>query len=135
MPRILPDGAGTGSRAWKHGHMSDWSARDIPSQSGRVAVVTGANSGLGLVTARELARAGARVVMGCRDTDRGNASRSQVLAQVPVADVEVRRLAPASLASVREFADRLHADVPALYLLVHNAGGMGGRRQMTRDGL
>ncbi len=114
--------------------MAKWSARDIPSQSGRVAVVTGANSGLGLVTARELARAGARVVMGCRDTDRGNASRSQVLAQVPGADVEVRRLDLASLASVREFADRLHADVPALDLLVNNAGVMAIPRQLTEDG-
>src|SRR4051795_10511219 len=114
--------------------MAKWSARDIPSQSGRVAVVTGANSGLGLVTARELARAGARVVMGCRDTQRGETSRSGVLAQVPGADVEVRRLDLASLASVREFADRLHADVPALDLLVNNAGVMAIPRQLTEDG-
>src|SRR3954452_14967350 len=114
--------------------MAKWSARDIPSQSGRVAVVTGANSGLGLVTARELARAGARVVMGCRDTQRGETSRSEVLAQVPGAEVEVRQLDLASLASVREFADRLHADVPALDLLVNNAGVMAIPRQVTEDG-
>ena len=114
--------------------MAKWSARDIPSQTGRVAVVTGANSGLGLVTSRELARAGARVVMGCRDTGRGEAARSQLLAQVPAAEVEVRRLDLASLASVREFADRLHADVPALDLLVNNAGVMAIPRQLTADG-
>src|SRR3954465_8846509 len=114
--------------------MAKWSARDIASQSGRLAVVTGANSGLGLVTARELARAGARVVMGCRDTQRGEASRSEVLVQVPGAEVEVRRLDLASLASVREFADRLHADVPALDLLVNNAGVMAIPRQLTADG-
>jgi len=114
--------------------MSKWSARDIPSQAGRVAVVTGANSGLGLVTARELARAGARVVMGCRDTSRGEAARTTLVRQVPDADVEVRRLDLASLASVREFADQMHADLSALDLLVNNAGVMAIPRQLTEDG-
>ena len=114
--------------------MAKWSARDIPSQQGRVAVVTGANSGLGLVTTRELARAGARVIMGCRDATRGAAARSRVVEQVPDAAVDVRRLDLASLASIREFADSLHADVPQLDLLVNNAGVMAIPRQMTDDG-
>ena len=114
--------------------MTKWTAHDIASQRGRVAVVTGANSGLGLVTARALARAGARVIMGCRDTARGEAARSSLLARMPEAALEVRRLDLASLASVREFADRLHADVPALDLLVNNAGVMAIPRQLTEDG-
>ena len=114
--------------------MAKWSARDIPSQAGRVAVVTGANSGLGLVTARELARAGARVVMGCRDAGRGEAARALVVEQVPDANVDVRRLDLASLSSIREFADNLHADVPDVDLLVNNAGVMAIPRQLTEDG-
>src|SRR5438270_14005946 len=102
--------------------MAKWTVRDIPSQSGRVAVVTGANSGLGLATTRELARAGAHVVMGCRDLARGETARAQVVAKVRDADIEVRRLDLASLASIREFADKLHADLPSIDLLVNNAG-------------
>jgi NAD(P)-dependent dehydrogenase (short-subunit alcohol dehydrogenase family) len=114
--------------------MTKWTARDILSQAGRVAVVTGANSGLGLVTTRELARAGARVVMGCRDLARGETARADVTAQVPDAQVEVRRVDLASLASIREFADTLRADVPTIDLLVNNAGVMAIPRQETDDG-
>ena len=114
--------------------MAKWSARDIPSQAGRVAVVTGANSGLGLVTARELARAGARVVMGCRDIGRGQAARAQLLEQVADAQVDVRRLDLASLASIHEFADQLQTEAPVVDLLVNNAGVMAIPRQVTEDG-
>ena len=65
-----------------------WAAADIPDQTGRIAVVTGANSGLGLVTARELARAGASVVLACRDTAKGQQAASAIRASVPTADVE-----------------------------------------------
>ena len=114
--------------------MSKWSARDIPAQSGRTAVVTGANSGLGFVTARELARAGAHVVMGCRDAARGEQARERLLQDVPGAQVEVRTLDLASLASIRTFADHAHADFPGLDLLVNNAGVMAIPRQLTADG-
>ena len=114
--------------------MAKWTARDIPSQTGRIAVVTGANSGLGLVTARELARAGAHVVMACRNAERGERARQQVLERAPGAAVEVRPLDLASLDSIRTFADRLHAEVPSLDLLVNNAGVMAIPRQQTADG-
>jgi NAD(P)-dependent dehydrogenase (short-subunit alcohol dehydrogenase family) len=114
--------------------MSGWSARDIPSQVGRVAVVTGANSGLGLVTARELARAGARVVMGCRDEMRGAAARKQVLAEAPGSDVDVRPLDLASLASIRDFASAVTAAYDGIDLLINNAGVMAIPRQTTADG-
>ena len=70
---------------------STWTAADIPDQSGRTAIVTGANSGLGLNTARELARAGARVVLACRNMDKGEAARADIASQVPGAELESRR--------------------------------------------
>jgi NAD(P)-dependent dehydrogenase (short-subunit alcohol dehydrogenase family) len=111
-----------------------WTARDIPAQAGRVAVVTGASSGLGLVTARELARAGARVVMASRDPERGEAACAAVRAAVPAADLDLRRLDLASLSSVRELASELRAAYPAIDLLVNNAGVMAIPRRLTADG-
>jgi len=104
----------------------------IPAQSGRTAVVTGANSGLGLVTSRELARHGARVVMAVRSTAKGEAAASEVRAAVPGARLEVRALDLASLDSVRAFAEGLAAD--AVDLLINNAGIMMTPRQTTREG-
>jgi NAD(P)-dependent dehydrogenase (short-subunit alcohol dehydrogenase family) len=111
-----------------------WTAERIPDQSGRTAVVTGANSGLGLVTARELARAGALVVLGCRDAGRGMAARDQIAALVPEAELDLRLLDLASLDSVRAFADDVRADYPALDLLINNAGIMATPRGTTADG-
>jgi NAD(P)-dependent dehydrogenase (short-subunit alcohol dehydrogenase family) len=111
-----------------------WSVQDIPDQSGRTAVVTGANSGLGLVTARELARAGASVVMACRNLDKGHAAVDQVRAAVPGARVQLEELDLASLASVRGFAERFKATHDGLDLLVNNAGVMAPPRRRTMDG-
>ena len=83
-----------------------WTAAQIPDQAGRTAVVTGANSGLGLVSARELARAGAEVVLACRDTAKGEEAANEIRADVPEASVEVEPLDLASLDSVRAFAER-----------------------------
>jgi NAD(P)-dependent dehydrogenase (short-subunit alcohol dehydrogenase family) len=114
--------------------MARWTAADIPDQSGRVAVVTGANSGLGYITSRELARHGARVVLACRDDVRGKEAIARVIAEVPSADVELRTLDMASLESIRAFADGVHAAYPALDLLVNNAGVMAIPRRETADG-
>jgi NAD(P)-dependent dehydrogenase (short-subunit alcohol dehydrogenase family) len=114
--------------------MARWTANDIPDQSGRVAVVTGANSGLGYVTALELARHGARVVLAARNEVRGREAIARVIAAVPDADIELRSLDMASLASIREFADEVHASYPALDLLVNNAGVMAIPRRETADG-
>ena len=111
-----------------------WDVKDIPDQSGRAAVVTGANSGLGLVTARELARAGASVVMACRNLDKGHAAVDEVRAAVPDAQVQLEELDLASLASVRGFADRFKATHDGLELLINNAGVMGTPRRRTADG-
>jgi NAD(P)-dependent dehydrogenase (short-subunit alcohol dehydrogenase family) len=106
--------------------MSKWNASDLPSFSGRTVVVTGGNSGIGLVAARELARAGARTVIAVRDPAKGE----RAAASIP-GEVEVRRLDLADLASVRAFADAWEGD---LDVLVNNAGVMIPPRGTTKDG-
>ena len=112
--------------------MTGWSASDIPDQSGRVAVVTGANSGLGHATARELARHGARVVLACRSEARGRGALEQIAAEVPGARVELRRLDLGDLDSVREFAATFPYE--RVDLLVNNAGVMALPHGTTADG-
>ena len=102
-----------------------WTAADLPSFAGRTAIVTGANSGLGLVTARELARAGARVILACRNVDKGNAALAGMSG-----DVQVRHLDLADLASVRAFADT----IGLVDVLINNAGIMAVPYALTRDG-
>jgi NAD(P)-dependent dehydrogenase (short-subunit alcohol dehydrogenase family) len=114
--------------------MSAWTAAEIPDQSGRVVVVTGANSGLGLETARELARAGATVVMTARDQAKADAARADIAESVPDADLDPRILDLASLDSVRAFAAALAADHPRIDVLVNNAGVMMPPRGETADG-
>ncbi|MFK0105522.1 oxidoreductase [Streptomyces sp. NPDC091217] len=111
---------------------SGWNSDDIPDLTARVAVVTGANSGLGYVTARELARKGARVVLACRSAERGQAARDRMAAEVPGARVEFGRLDLGDLASVRDFADSYAYE--RLDLLVDNAGVMAPPYGTTVDG-
>ncbi|MFI9598442.1 oxidoreductase [Streptomyces sp. NPDC052043] len=111
--------------------MPGWNTRDMPDQSGRTAVVTGANSGLGLVTARELARRGARVVLACR-TARGSGAADRVRRAAPGAEVEFARLDLGDLGSVREFAEWY--PYQRLDLLVDNAGVMAPPYGTTADG-
>jgi NAD(P)-dependent dehydrogenase (short-subunit alcohol dehydrogenase family) len=103
-----------------------WTAQDIPAQDGRVFVITGANSGIGLEAARALAAAGAHVVVACRDTAKGR----QAVAGLD-GDFDVRRLDLADLASVRAFAAELKGDVD---VLIDNAGVMAVPRAKTADG-
>ncbi|WNG91943.1 oxidoreductase [Mycobacterium sp. ITM-2016-00318] len=105
--------------------MSGWTAADLPSFTGRTVVVTGANSGLGEITARELARVGARVILAVRNTDKGDAAAAGM-----TGDVEVRKLDLQDLASVRTFADRLDG----VDVLVNNAGIMAVPYATTVDG-
>jgi len=111
-----------------------WTAADIPDQAGRLAVVTGASSGLGEITARELARRGARVVLAVRTASKGETAARRIREAVPAAQVEVRELDLASLASVRAFAAGLTAGSPALDLLINNAGIMQTPSRRTADG-
>lgn len=116
-----------------------WNVRDlarlVPSQTGRRVIITGANSGIGYPAARELARAGAHVVLAVRDRARGEAALSRLRAEVPTAEIELGLLDLASLTSVREFAAReLSLGLP-LDLLINNAGVMAPpKRLQTADG-
>ena len=111
-----------------------WTTADIPDQTGRVAVVTGANGGLGLETARALAGAGAHVVMAARDQEKAATARDEILAGVPGAALEIQDLDLASLASVRACADQILGAHPAIDLLVANAGVMATPPSTTADG-
>jgi NAD(P)-dependent dehydrogenase (short-subunit alcohol dehydrogenase family) len=109
-----------------------WTLADMPDLAGTVAVVTGANSGLGLITAQELARAGAGVIAACRNTTKGEEAVSQIKRAVPEAQVTVEPLDLADLSSVRDFAARYDRD--HLDLLINNAGVMAPPRRLTKDG-
>ena len=114
--------------------MSRWTPADLPDQSGRTALVTGANSGLGLHTSLELARAGARVLLATRSPERGEQALARIRAEVPGAAVERVALDLASLASVRAAAQDVLDRASALDLLVNNAGVMAVPRGTTADG-
>jgi NAD(P)-dependent dehydrogenase (short-subunit alcohol dehydrogenase family) len=105
--------------------MTSWTAADLPSFAGRTAIVTGANSGLGAVAARELARVGAKVILAVRNPGRGEAAAREM-----TGDIEVRQLDLQSLASVRQFAD----GVDSVDVLVNNAGIMAVPHAVTSDG-
>jgi NAD(P)-dependent dehydrogenase (short-subunit alcohol dehydrogenase family) len=111
-----------------------WSISDIPDLSGRVAVVTGANGGLGLETARALAGAGSHVVMAARNQAKAAEARDSILASHPDADLELVELDLASLASIRDAADTILAGHDRIDLLVNNAGVMGIPERATADG-
>lgn len=105
--------------------MADWTAADLPSFAGRTVIVTGANSGLGAVTARELGRNGAKIVMAVRNTEKGAAAAHQMGGHV-----EVRQLDLQDLSSVRRFAD----GVDKADILINNAGIMASPYSLTVDG-
>src|SRR6266478_3508591 len=111
-----------------------WTSDDVPGQQGRLAVVTGANTGLGFETARVLAARGASVVLAVRDTDKGKRAAARIAGTAPGADVMVQPLDLASLESVRAAAGALRARHPRIDLLVNNAGVMFPPKQATRDG-
>ena len=117
----------------KIGAVTSWSARDIPDLSGRVAVVTGGNRGLGREVTRYLAGRGARVIVACRDEAAGEATAGELRADGVAGPLEVRHLDLASLASVEKFAAGLESE-PRLDVLANNAGLMAADRGLTADG-
>jgi NAD(P)-dependent dehydrogenase (short-subunit alcohol dehydrogenase family) len=111
-----------------------WTVNDIPDQSGKIAVITGANSGLGFEASRELARKGATVVMAVRNTDKGKAAAARIRAEIPEADLELRKLDLGSLDSVRAFAERVKEEHGHIDILLNNAGLMATPAGQTKDG-
>jgi NAD(P)-dependent dehydrogenase (short-subunit alcohol dehydrogenase family) len=114
--------------------MTRWTPTHMPDQTGRTALVTGANSGLGFQTSLELARHGARVLMACRNPARADAALGRLRLEVPNATVELVAMDLASLASVEEAAADVASRVDALDLLVNNAGVMAVPEGRTVDG-
>jgi NAD(P)-dependent dehydrogenase (short-subunit alcohol dehydrogenase family) len=112
-----------------------WTAADIPSQTGKLILITGANSGIGYQAALKLARKGAHVLLACRDRQRGEAALTLLNAEAPGTQSEVVILDLASLASVHEFAEKELAQQRPLHLLINNAGVMAPPRRLeTADG-
>jgi len=112
-----------------------WTAADVPDQSGRVAIVTGANSGLGFDTAAVLAGKGAHVVLAVRNLDKGNQAADRIKTKSPNAVIAVQELDLTSLESVRKAADELRSTHPRIDLLINNAGVMYvPTRETTQDG-
>ncbi len=111
-----------------------WTTRDIGDLSGSIMVVTGANSGIGLCAAEELAAHGAHVVLACRSVEKGRAAVARLEQARPSARVTLKRLDLSSLESVRAFADELLAEHPVIDVLVNNAGVMALPFQKTADG-
>ena len=111
-----------------------WTTADIPDQSGRVAVVTGSNTGLGLETAQALAGAGAEVVLAVRNLDKGDAAKARILEAHPNATIHLQSLDLGSLDSIRNAADEILGRNDHLDLLINNAGVMYTEWQTTSDG-
>lgn len=110
-----------------------WTANEIPDQRGRVAVITGANTGLGLETAKALAARGATVVLAVRNLDKGKDAAASINADSPEADITIQQLDLSSLNSVRK-ADELRARHDRIDLLINNAGVMYTPKGTTADG-
>jgi protochlorophyllide reductase len=112
----------------------NWQTQDIPDQTGKIALVTGGNSGLGYESVKALARKNASVILACRDMGKGEAARKRIIEGWPGAGIEVIPLDLASLASIRQFAGRLKEKYDRLDILINNAGVMATPRSETVDG-
>jgi len=112
----------------------NWTQKDIPNQSGKIVVITGANSGLGFETARTLAEKRATIVMAVRNLKKGEQAKNEILKAVPNASLDLMKLDVGDLASVREFAEAFKTKYDRLDILANNAGVMAIPRQETADG-
>src|ERR1700758_2246908 len=114
--------------------MAKWTAADIPDQTGRVAAIAGANTGLGYETALALAEHGAPVLLAVRHPDKGKDAAARITAQSPGADVALQELDLTSLDSIRAAAEELRSDHDRIDLLINNAGVMYTLKSTTQDG-
>jgi NAD(P)-dependent dehydrogenase (short-subunit alcohol dehydrogenase family) len=113
---------------------SQWTTADIPDQTGRTAVITGANTGLGYETAAALAATRAHVVLAVRNLDKGKEAADRIVAATPGASVAVQELDLTSLESVRAAADQVRSQHDTIDLLINNAGVMFTPKATTKDG-
>jgi NAD(P)-dependent dehydrogenase (short-subunit alcohol dehydrogenase family) len=111
-----------------------WMTNDIPDQTGKVAIVTGANSGIGYETARALAQKGATMIMACRDMDKANKAALQIQTENPAGKIEVMQLDLGDLDSVHTFVDEFNNRFNQLDLLINNAGIMHPPFGQTKQG-
>ena len=114
--------------------MAKWTTADIPDQNGRVAVITGANTGLGYETAAALAAKGAHVVLAVRNLDKGKDAIALISKRSPNVDVALQELDLTSLESIRVAAEQLRSDYDRIDLLINNAGVMYPPKSTTKDG-
>ncbi|MGZ5189964.1 MAG: oxidoreductase [Flavisolibacter sp.] len=114
--------------------MNKWNINQVPSQFGRVAIVTGANSGLGYETALELAKKDFEVILACRNLQKTEEARSKILHEYPKAQIKIIKMDLSSLLSVRKFADQFQLVYEKLDLLINNAGIMMSPYKVTEDG-
>ncbi len=114
--------------------MKAWTFADVPDQTGRIAIVTGANTGIGFQTARMLALRGADVTLACRSVEKAEAARARIAAENPPGKVSVQALDLSDLDSVTGFADTFAASHPRLDLLINNAGVMVPPLSRTKQG-
>ena len=112
----------------------NWNTSDIPDQTDRIAVVTGANGGLGLETARALAARGAHVIMASRNQEKALAAETEIRNSVPDASLDIRELDLASLESIAKLVSSMREDFEKLDLVINNAGVMGIPERQTADG-
>ncbi len=114
--------------------MNRWTARDIPDQDGKIFIITGANSGLGLASAKALASKKARIIMAIRNLEKGLKSQQDILDEIPRADLDLRELDLADLASINRFASGINSDYKKVDVLINNAGIMATPYRKTVDG-
>ena len=112
----------------------NWTERDIPDQSGRVVIITGANSGIGFDAARALAEHGAHVVLACRTRTKAEDAKQRMLRTAPSAVIDIVDLDLSDLSSVHEAAEQVTRDHERIDLLIDNAGVMAMPNQRTADG-
>jgi NAD(P)-dependent dehydrogenase (short-subunit alcohol dehydrogenase family) len=113
---------------------SNWTVENMPDLTGKIAIVTGANRGIGYATARALARKGATVILACRNKDKGEAAVRQIVQECPEAKAELGQLDLSDLASVRRFAGEFTSHYGRLDILINNAAIMRTPFEKTPDG-
>ncbi|MHA2092113.1 MAG: oxidoreductase, partial [Candidatus Kariarchaeaceae archaeon] len=111
-----------------------WKSEDMDDQTGKIIVITGANSGLGFEASKELARKNATVIMAVRDLEKGETAANEIREEIPSAKLDVTKLDLSSLSSVKEFADQFKGKYNELHVLINNAGIMQPPKMETEDG-